>query len=83
VPREKATHPFVEDQSDLRQMAEYLTLSGFDVIEAGNGVDAITHTTAQSPDVVLMDLSLPVMDGWKRRGASRTTRARRTSPSSR
>ena len=45
--------------------AEHLTLSGFDVIEAGNGVDAITHTTAHAPDVVLMDLSLPVMDGWE------------------
>ena len=40
-------------------------LSGFDVIEAGNGADAITHTSEQFPDVVLMDLSLPVVDGWE------------------
>ncbi len=66
MPRDKPLILIVEDQSDLRQMyAEHLTLSGFDVIEAGNGADAITHTTAQSPDVVLMDLSLPVMDGWE------------------
>jgi CheY-like chemotaxis protein len=45
--------------------AEHLTLSGFDVLEAGNGADAIADTTAHSPDVVLMDLSLPVMDGWE------------------
>jgi len=66
VPRDKPLILLVEDQSDLRQMyAEHLTLSGFDVIEAGNGADAITHTTAHSPDVVLMDLSLPIMDGWE------------------
>ena len=35
----------VEDQSELRQMyAQQLELSGFDVIEAGNGADALTHT---------------------------------------
>jgi two-component system cell cycle response regulator DivK len=56
----------VEDQLDLRQMyAQHFVLSGFDVIEAGNGVDAISSTGAHFPDVVLMDLSLPVMDGWE------------------
>jgi len=42
-----------------------LTISGFDVIEAGDGADAITHTTTLGPDVVLMDLSLPGIDGWE------------------
>jgi len=56
----------VEDQSDLRQLyAEHLTLSGFDVLEAGNGADAIDATASRLPDVVLMDLSLPVLDGWE------------------
>lgn len=56
----------VEDQSELRRLyAQQLELSGFDVIEAGNGEDALTHTAAHSPDVVLMDLSLPVLDGWE------------------
>ena len=56
----------VEDQPDLRQLyAQQLTLSGFDVIEAENGADAIAHTTSNRPDVVLMDLSLPVVDGWE------------------
>ena len=56
----------VEDQSDLRQLyAEHLSLSGFDVLEAGNGADAIRATAASLPDVVLMDLSLPVVDGWE------------------
>jgi CheY-like chemotaxis protein len=56
----------VEDQSDLRRLyAEQLTISGFDVIEAGDGAEAITHSTDHVPDVVLMDLSLPRVDGWE------------------
>jgi CheY-like chemotaxis protein len=56
----------VEDQSDLRRLyAQQLVRSGFDVIEAANGEDALAHTAAHAPDVVLMDLSLPVLDGWE------------------
>jgi two-component system cell cycle response regulator DivK len=56
----------VEDQLELRQLyAEHLSMCGFDVIQAGDGAAAVTHTTEQFPDVVLMDLSLPVVDGWE------------------
>lgn len=56
----------VEDQPDLRRLyAEQLALSGFDVIEAGDGAAALARTTEQTPDVVLMDLSLPGIDGWE------------------
>jgi CheY-like chemotaxis protein len=56
----------VEDQPELRQLyVQQLTMSGFDVIEAGNGEDAIASTSAQLPDVVLMDLSIPIVDGWE------------------
>jgi two-component system, cell cycle response regulator DivK len=66
VDRLKPLILLVEDQSELRHMyAQQLELSGFDVIEAGNGVDALAHTAAHAPDVVLMDLSLPVLDGWE------------------
>ena len=64
--RERPLVLVVEDQLELRRLyAEQRVLSGFDVIEAGNGEDAIAHTSAQAPDVVLMDLSLPVLDGWE------------------
>lgn len=64
--RARALILLVEDQTDLRQLyAQQLTLSGFDVIEAANGLEAVAHTTSRVPDVVLMDLSLPVMDGWE------------------
>ena len=56
----------VEDETDLRKLyVEQLVISGFDVIEAGNGADALTRTESDAPDVVLMDLSLPVVDGWE------------------
>jgi two-component system cell cycle response regulator DivK len=56
----------VEDQLELRRLyVQHLTISGFDVIEASNGEDGIASTSAQLPDVVLMDLSLPIVDGWE------------------
>jgi CheY-like chemotaxis protein len=56
----------VEDQPDLRQLyVQQMTMSGFDVIEADNGAEAITRTGSSLPDVVLMDLSLPIVDGWE------------------
>jgi two-component system cell cycle response regulator DivK len=56
----------VDDYPDAREMyAEYLQFSGFDVIEASNGVEALERAADSAPDVILMDLSLPVMDGWE------------------
>ena len=56
----------VDDYPDAREMyAEYLKYSGFDVIEAGNGKEALERALDSAPDIILMDLSLPVMDGWE------------------
>jgi two-component system, cell cycle response regulator DivK len=56
----------VEDEVDLRQLyAQQLSMNGFEVIQAGNGEDAIASITLRHPDVVLMDLSLPIVDGWE------------------
>ena len=64
--RERPLVLIVEDQAELRRLyVEQFTMSGFDVIEAGDGADAIVHTTEHGPDVVLMDLSLPGIDGWE------------------
>lgn len=77
LQRDRPLVLIVEDQCDLRQLyVQALTMSGFSVIEAGNGAEAITHTSEQFPDVVIMDLSLPVVDGWEAtrrlKGDSRT-----------
>ena len=56
----------VDDYPDAREMyAEYLEFSGFDVIQAGNGMEAVQRAVDSAPDIILMDLSLPVMDGWE------------------
>ena len=56
----------VDDFEDNRAMyAVYLTYSGYDVLEAGDGQEAVEMAGARMPDVIVMDLSLPVMDGWE------------------
>ncbi|HVZ23777.1 MAG TPA: response regulator [Vicinamibacterales bacterium] len=56
----------VDDYPDAREMyAEYLEFSGFRIVQAGNGVEAIDRALDSHPDVILMDLSLPIMDGWE------------------
>ena len=56
----------VDDYPDAREMyTEYLEYSGFDVVEAGNGMEALQRAVDTAPDIILMDLSLPVMDGWE------------------
>ncbi|QRK08759.1 response regulator [Archangium violaceum] len=56
----------VDDYQDAREMyAEYLEYSGFRVAEARNGLEAVEKAFALRPSVILMDLSLPVMDGWE------------------
>jgi CheY-like chemotaxis protein len=56
----------VDDFEDNRAMyAQFLTFSGFRVAEAANGVEALEKATALMPDLIVMDLSLPVMDGWE------------------
>jgi len=56
----------VDDYQDAREMyAEYLEFSGFRVGEAANGSEALEKAFALLPDVILMDLSLPIIDGWE------------------
>jgi len=56
----------VDDFDDAREMyAEYLEFVGFQVEVACNGVEAVEKAQGVLPDIILMDLSLPVMDGWE------------------
>ena len=56
----------VDDYPDAREMyCEYLEFSGFEVVEAANGLEALQRAGEESPDIILMDLSLPIMDGWE------------------
>lgn len=74
--RDERTTPLVlvvDDYEDARDLyAEYLRVSGYEVAVAGNGREAVADVTALMPDLVLMDLSLPGLDGWE---ASRRIKA--------
>ena len=64
--RDKPLVLVVDDFQDNREMyAEYLSYSGFRVIEASNGKEAVEQAIGKLPDLIVMDLSLPVMDGWE------------------
>jgi two-component system cell cycle response regulator DivK len=56
----------VDDVQDNRTIyVLFLRFSGFRVAEAENGEEAVAKATTLLPDVIVMDLSLPVMDGWE------------------
>lgn len=56
----------VEDDPDiLSSLAEVLREEQFDVETAANGYQALARLEAQKPDLILLDLMMPMMDGWK------------------
>jgi CheY-like chemotaxis protein len=64
----------VEDQADNRQIIrDMLAPTDYEITEAENGEQALTAIAKQRPDLILMDIQLPIMDGTKRRAASRPT----------
>jgi two-component system cell cycle response regulator DivK len=66
IERERPCVLLVEDYPDARAMYRaYLQSSGFDVVEAATGIEALEQAFVAAPDIILMDLSLPEMDGWE------------------
>ena len=56
----------VDDSHDERDMyTQQLVATGYSVQVADNGADALERVAAQVPDVVVMDLAMPVLDGWE------------------
>lgn len=55
----------VDDESDFIQLLKYnLEHQGFDILTAANGVEALNTARRELPDVVLLDLMLPDLDGF-------------------
>jgi CheY-like chemotaxis protein len=53
----------VEDQKDNRRiLRDLLGNTGFELMEAGSGEDTLAAVSAKRPDLILMDIQLPVMD---------------------
>ena len=64
-PEKRCTVLLVDDVCDSREMyAFFLRASGYAVHEAADGGDALDMALEFRPDVIVMDLSLPSMDGW-------------------
>ena len=57
----------VEDNEDNRRILVYRLrkIGDFEISEAQNGLEAIEMTEKNSPDLIFMDLKMPVMDGWE------------------
>ena len=56
----------VEDQEDNRQiLRDLLAGADYEMVEAENGEEALAAVAKQRPDLILMDIQLPVMDGYE------------------
>ncbi len=55
----------VDDDPDVRSfLSTFLELEGYEVLTAANGAEALHSVAGQRPDIILLDLMMPVMDGW-------------------
>ena len=56
----------VEDNEDYRNLIDFfLKLKGFEVVIAGDGIEGIELAKSENPHIILMDLNLPILDGWE------------------
>jgi two-component system cell cycle response regulator DivK len=56
----------VEDTEDNRRiLRDMLTNAGFELIEAADGESGVSMATAHRPDLILMDIQLPILDGYE------------------
>jgi two-component system cell cycle response regulator DivK len=56
----------VEDQEDnLQILRDLLTSAGFEIIEAKDGEEGVRAAVAERPDLILMDIQIPLLDGYE------------------
>ena len=64
----------VEDNETIRDMLlERLEYRGHDVFSASDGIEGVAMARSKRPDVILMDMSLPALDGWQATQQIKTT----------
>ena len=65
-PTERKVILVAEDADDVREMYRaWMELANLEIIEAIDGVQAVELTRQRQPDAILMDLSMPRLDGWE------------------
>ena len=76
-----ATVLLVDDEEFLRRvMKDLLVREGYDVVEAGTGIEALDQVDRHAPDVVVLDLNLPGLDGYSVLSELRSRPATRNIP---
>src|SRR5579864_2884004 len=55
----------VENQEDNRQIRDLLSATDYEIVEAGSGEEALEALAKQRPDLILMDIQLPGIDGYE------------------
>jgi two-component system, cell cycle response regulator DivK len=72
---------YIEDNDDsVYMLKNRLLLAGFAVIVATDGAQGVAIATSEQPDLILMDLSVPVLDGWEATGRIKTLAATKHIP---
>jgi CheY-like chemotaxis protein len=62
----------IEDDADIREaLTELLQAAGYECTSAANGAEGLALIRQHRPDVILLDLMMPVMDGWQFRALQR------------
>src|SRR5918994_1497543 len=66
-PRERTSRVLVvEDERDVAELLRYnLAKEGFDVVVAPHGSDALRAAREQQPDIILLDIMVPQLNGWE------------------
>ena len=68
----------VDDNRDILDLVQRVLLTyGYDVVIARDGLEALQQETASQPDLVVLDVNLPILDGWE---VCRRIKARRAVP---
>ena len=62
----------IEDDDEIRAcMAEALSYDGYTVAEASNGLEGLREALSHRPDLIILDLMMPTMNGWQFRAAQK------------
>lgn len=72
---------YIEDNEDnIYMLTRRLSRKGFDIAVARDGAEGVAMAREETPALILMDLSLPVMDGWTAAGVLKADAATRSIP---
>lgn len=67
VQKDKSCHVILvvdDNESNRELLSVFLSGSGYEVIEARDGLEAVKVASSQYPDLIIMDLSMPLLDGF-------------------